>query len=88
MNSASNPASRGTIVSLYATGQGTGSANVTVTIAGYTAPLLYAGPAPGFPGLMQINAQIPAGFLPPGIQPVVLSVGGVSSQNGVTLAIQ
>lgn len=87
VNSASNPAARGSIVSLYATGQGAGSPTVTVNIAGYDAPVLYAGPAPGFPGLMQINAQIPGGFLPPGIQSVVLSVGSVSSQPGVTIAI-
>ncbi|MGP0075647.1 MAG: IPT/TIG domain-containing protein [Bryobacteraceae bacterium] len=87
LNSASNPAARGSVVSIYATGQGSGTPNITLNIAGYNAPLLYAGPAPGFPGLMQINAQIPAGFLPPGIQAVVLSVGEVNSQSGVTLAI-
>jgi trimeric autotransporter adhesin len=87
VNSASNPAVRGTAVSLFATGQGSGAGNVTLMIAGYNAPLLFAGPAPGFPGLMQINAQIPSGFLPPGIQSVVLSVGGAASQPGVTLAI-
>lgn len=87
INSASNPAARGSVVSLYATGQGSSAGNVTLTIAGYNAPILYAGPAPGFPGLMQINAQIPGGFLPPGIQQVVLTVGGAASQAGVTLAI-
>jgi trimeric autotransporter adhesin len=87
VNSASNPAARGSIISLYATGQGSASPSVTVNIAGYNAPVLYAGPAPGFPGLMQINAQIPGGFLPPGIQAVLLSVGSVSSQTGVTIAI-
>jgi uncharacterized protein (TIGR03437 family) len=88
LNSASNPAARGSVVSLYATGQGSSAANnVTVNIAGYNTPLLYAGAAPGFPGLMQINAQIPSGFLPPGIQLVLLSVGAASSQAGVTLAI-
>ncbi len=87
LNSESNPAARGSIVSLYATGQGSSQGDVTLTIAGYTAPLLYAGPAPGFAGLMQLNAQIPCGFLPPGIQPVVLSIGGVLSQAGVTLTI-
>jgi trimeric autotransporter adhesin len=87
VNSTSNPAVRGTAVSLFATGQGSGAGNVTLMIAGYNAPLLFAGPAPGFPGLMQINAQIPSGFLPPGIQSVVLSVGGAASQPGVTLAI-
>lgn len=88
LNSASNPAARGSVVSLYATGQGSASnANVTLAIAGYNATILYAGPAPGFQGLMQINAQIPSGFLPPGIQDVVLTIGNVSSQSGVTLAI-
>jgi uncharacterized protein (TIGR03437 family) len=87
LNSASHPAARGSVVSLYATGEGPGKSAATLTIAGYNAPLLYAGPAPGFDGLMQLNAQIPCGFLPPGIQSVVLSIGGVSSQPGVTLAI-
>jgi uncharacterized protein (TIGR03437 family) len=87
LNSVMNPADRGSVVSIYATGQGSGAANVTLTIAGYNAPLYYAGPAPGFPGLMQINAQIPCGFLPPGNQAVTLSIDGVSSQTGVTLAI-
>jgi uncharacterized protein (TIGR03437 family) len=87
LNSAMNPADRGSVVSIYATGQGPGTGNVTLTIAGYIAPLSYAGPAPGFPGLMQINAQIPCGFLPPGNQALTLSIDGVSSQPGVTLAI-
>jgi uncharacterized protein (TIGR03437 family) len=88
LNSASNPAARGSIVSLYATGQGSSTAeSVTLTIAGYNAPLFYAGAAPGFPGLMQINAQIPGGFLPPGIQAVLLSIGGSASQAGVTIAL-
>jgi uncharacterized protein (TIGR03437 family) len=87
LNSATNPADRGSVVSIYATGQGSGTGNVTLTIAGYNAPLFYAGPAPGFPGLMQINAQIPCGFLPPGNQAVTLSIDGISSQAGVTLAI-
>jgi uncharacterized protein (TIGR03437 family) len=87
LNSASNPAGRGSVVSLYATGLGIDTGSVIVNIAGYDAPILYAGPAPGFPGLMQVNAQIPGGFLPPGIQTVLLTVAGASSQPGVTLAI-
>ena len=88
INSASNAAARGSVVSLYATGQGNDLSNVSVTIAGYAAQVPYAGPAPGFPGLMQINVQVPTGFLPPGIQPVVLSIGTAQSQPGVTLAIR
>jgi uncharacterized protein (TIGR03437 family) len=87
LNSASNPAARGSIVSFYATGQGQAAGAVSLKIGLYPAQLLYAGPAPGFPGLMQINAQVPAGFLPPGIQPVVLAVGSATSQAGVTIAV-
>jgi trimeric autotransporter adhesin len=88
LNSATNPAPRESIVSFYATGQGTSTGTVTLTVGGYQAQVWYAGPAPGFPGLMQINAQIPGGFLAPGIQPVVLAIGGASSQPGVTIAVQ
>jgi uncharacterized protein (TIGR03437 family) len=87
INSVSNPAPRGSVVSFYATGQGSTPGTVVLTVAGYQAQLLYAGPAPGFPGLMQINALIPGGFLGPGIQPVVLTIGGAASQAGVTIAI-
>jgi uncharacterized protein (TIGR03437 family) len=88
VNSASNPAARGSVIVLYATGQGKDLSPVSLTIGGYTAALQYAGPAPGFQGLMQINAQIPGGFLVPGILPVVLSIGNASSQDGVTIAVQ
>ncbi len=88
LNSESNPAARGSIVSLYATGQGQAASAVSLKIGLYAAQLLYAGPAPGFAGLMQINAQVPGGFLAPGIQPVVLSAGGALSQAGVTIAVR
>src|SRR5580704_6697474 len=87
VNSASNPAARGSVVILYATGQGLDLTGVGLTIGGYAADLIYAGPAPGFQGLMQINAQIPGGFLAPGILPVILSIGAATSQSGVTIAI-
>jgi uncharacterized protein (TIGR03437 family) len=88
LNSESTPAARGSIVSIYATGQGQAVGPVSLKIGQYAAELLYAGPAPGFPGLMQINARVPGGFLPPGIQPVVLSVGNAASQAGVTIAVR
>ena len=88
LNSEANPVARGSIVSLYATGQGQAPSGVSLKIGQYNADLLYAGPAPGFPGLMQINARVPGGFLPPGVQPVVLSVGNAVSQGGVTIAVR
>jgi uncharacterized protein (TIGR03437 family) len=88
LNSASNPAARGSIVVLFATGEGTSAAAVSLKIGDYIADLLYAGPAPGFPGLMQINARVPAVVAPSSTVPVVLSVGDASSQPGVTIAVQ
>jgi trimeric autotransporter adhesin len=88
VNSASNPAARESVIVLYATGQGQDLGAVSLTIGGYSSGLLYAGPAPGFLGLMQINAQVPGGFLPPGILPVVLSIGSAASQPGVTIAVK
>lgn len=61
---------------------------VTVQIAGRTAQLLYAGSAPGnVNGFAQINAVIPADMQYGGNLPLVVQIGGVSSQSGVTLAV-
>jgi uncharacterized protein (TIGR03437 family) len=60
---------------------------VTVTIGGKPAVSNYAGGAPGIvQGVMQVNAQIPSG-LAAGNAAVVVYVGGVPSQAGVTVAV-
>lgn len=51
----------------------------TVTIAGRPATVQFSGLAPGFVALYQVNVVVPAD-VPPGIQPLVVSIGGVSSQ--------
>jgi uncharacterized protein (TIGR03437 family) len=62
---------------------------VKVQIGGETTDLLYAGAAPGEPsGILQVNARIPTD-IPRGTNAsVVITVGAVSSQAGVTLAIK
>jgi adhesin/invasin len=55
---------------------------VQVMIGGKPAQVSYAGVAPGFAGLSQINAIIPTG-LTPGDQPVFISTNGVSSNAGL-----
>jgi len=55
---------------------------VGVTVGGKAAEVVYAGVAPGFAGLSQINAVIPSG-LAPGDQPVFISINGVSSNAGL-----
>ncbi|MGD0668821.1 MAG: hypothetical protein ABSB23_14775 [Bryobacteraceae bacterium] len=60
---------------------------VTVTIGGMPANTNYAGGAPGIvQGVIQINAQIPSG-LAAGNAVVVVQIGGVQSQAGVTVAV-
>ena len=88
INSATNPAARGSIVCLYVTGAGATPKDVGATIGGSTADVLYAGPTPGFTGLTQINLRLPVGIPAPGAQPVVLKIGSVFSQPGVTVAVQ
>ena len=51
----------------------------TVTIGGVNATVGFSGLAPGIVGLYQVNVTVPAG-VPSGTQPVVLSIGGVSTQ--------
>ncbi len=99
-----SPASAGDAVILLATGGGTvnGGAvngalapgvgrqtlNVTATVGGQPATVFYAGPAPGLVnGVLQVNFTMPAG-LPSGPHDVVISVGGVASQSGVTVAVK
>jgi uncharacterized protein (TIGR03437 family) len=59
---------------------------VQISIGGVAAQVLYQGVAPGFPGLYQVNAQIPAGT-PSGAQPLQIIQNGAAS-NTVTVAVQ
>ncbi len=105
VNSATNPARRGSAIAFYATGGGAlpGSAEgrlaqppfpqiaqpVTVRIGGVTAQVTYAGSAPGIiAGVLQINAVVPPGATTGSSVPIDVTIGGVTSQAGVTLAAQ
>lgn len=59
----------------------------SVTIGGVDAPVSFAGLAPGFVGLYQVNAEVPAGATSGPAVKVVLSIGGVAS-NTATIAIE
>jgi uncharacterized protein (TIGR03437 family) len=64
----------------------TTQAQPTVTIGGVSAPVIFSGLAPGYVGLYQVNAQVPA-TAPTGVAvPIVLTIGGVTS-NIVTIAV-
>ncbi|OFW39398.1 MAG: hypothetical protein A3J28_02560 [Acidobacteria bacterium RIFCSPLOWO2_12_FULL_60_22] len=62
-------------------------AQPTVTIGGQSARVLFSGMAPGFVGLWQINAEVPASVTPGPAVPLVVTAGGVSS-NTVTIAVE
>ena len=57
-----------------------------VTMGGREAATDFSGLAPGFVGVYQVNIVVPSG-LPPAEHPVVLTLGGVSS-NTVTISVR
>ncbi len=59
---------------------------VTVTVGGVNAVVSFAGLSPGFVGLYQVNATIPAGVTTGPAVPVVLTQNGVAS-NAASIAL-
>jgi uncharacterized protein (TIGR03437 family) len=118
VNSATNPATKGSAVAIYVTGFGTTQcvdgtglnlcsatateANlitgvvtpklpITVSIDGITAQLVgtgYQAPVGSVPGVLQINAAVPAGVTARNTVPVVVTVGTALSQTKVTMAVK
>jgi uncharacterized protein (TIGR03437 family) len=60
---------------------------VTVTIGGQTATASFAGLAPGFPGLYQINVTVPSGAQTGNAVPITLTVNGQTSAQS-TIPVQ
>jgi uncharacterized protein (TIGR03437 family) len=59
----------------------------TVSIGGVDAQVLYAGSAPGeVEGVVQINAVVPSNVAV-GSVPLVVRIGSVASQAGVTISV-
>ena len=100
VNSAGSPTPRNQYVSIYGTGFGPLnppasdglrrlSFTVTAFIGDIECVVVYAGEAPGFTsGLQQINILIPNGAATGPNVPIRLVVNGVSTQGGVTIAVQ
>jgi len=63
------------------------TATPTVLIGGTPAEVLFAAIAPGFVGLYQVNARIPAGITPGSSVPLQIQMGGYAS-NTVTIAVK
>lgn len=78
VNSATKPAAMGSIVQIYATGL-SGNGTITATIGGRViAAPSYAGPAPGFLGVQQVNLQVPSDLA---AMTTEVSVCGASVEN-------
>lgn len=100
VNSATNPAGAGSYIEVYATGFGAlnppsadglrrVAGTVTAQLGTLPATVVYAGEAPGYTlGLQQINIQIPMNTPAGPAVPLLLTMGGVNTQSGVTVAIQ
>jgi uncharacterized protein (TIGR03437 family) len=96
LNGPNAPASRGQVLVTYATGLGTvrtsgqlsvTTATVTARLNGTDLPVSFAGLAPGFIGLYQVNTPIPATVLPGLDLPFSLKTGNVVSDS-ISVSIQ
>ena len=78
----------GAVNGALAPGIGQQTLNVTASVGGLPANILYAGPAPGLVnGVLQVNLTVPVG-LASGPQAVIISVAGVPSQAGITVDVK
>ena len=60
---------------------------VSVSISGQSASVVFAGLAPGFAAVYQVNAQVPDGVTPGDAVPVIIAQGAMRS-NTVTIAVR
>jgi minor extracellular serine protease Vpr len=98
----SNPAVAGEILAIFANGLGPlatpiadgalattnddATLIVTVSIGGQSSAVQYAGLAPGFVGLYQINTVMPT--VPSGTNPLIINVNGIPSSGTATIPAQ
>jgi uncharacterized protein (TIGR03437 family) len=60
----------------------------TVLIGGVPAIVDFSGLSPQFVGVNQLNVRVPAGVTPGNTVPLQISIGGLTSTNQVTIAVQ
>lgn len=108
VNGIDKAAQAGSVISIYATGEGETSPSgvsgritpvvfeelarpilpVTAQVGAAPAEVLYAGSAPGLPaGVLQVNVRIPS-TAAAGSVPILINVGGFSSQPGVFVTVR
>ena len=93
INSASNPARRGSMPVLFGTGacltDGTRGSLLSLTIGAQQAPISFCGPVPGLPpGVFQLNATVPSESAVGSTLPVVIQIGCNASLPVITVAVK
>jgi uncharacterized protein (TIGR03437 family) len=108
INLPGRPAPKGSVIAVYMTGEGfiSGAVDgaiatgllrpvleVSATVGGIPAQVVYAGTAPGIvTGAMQVNLKIPSNVASGPSVPIVITLGigssAASTQAGVTVAVQ
>ncbi|MEZ5353063.1 MAG: hypothetical protein R2762_10540 [Bryobacteraceae bacterium] len=61
---------------------------VSVLIGGAPVDVLWAGAAPGLIGIIQVNFRLPGLFTPPGARSIRVNIGGIESQDEVTVHLR
>ncbi len=97
LNGDGAPARAGDVLKLYGTGEGllreAGGLQVpflpaSVEVGGVAAELLYAGPAPGYSGLLQVNLRVPDSVRLRGRVTVTLKVGAFQNPKSQVIVLQ
>ena len=88
LNSETNPAARGSAITIYGTGEGRTGFSATSTVDGQPMDIASFGPSLEKPGMFELVAYVPAGYFPAGAKTLRVSVGGSSSQAGVIVFVR
>jgi uncharacterized protein (TIGR03437 family) len=86
VNSAAHPAAPGSVIVLNATGIPLGF-GANVTVGGQRADVQFDASQSPSPGLQQLRVTVPANTPPGNAVALTVEAGGVSSQDGVTIAV-
>jgi uncharacterized protein (TIGR03437 family) len=101
VNSASNPAARGSTISVFVNGLGNADPSLAgadptpappqlrATIARRSAPVISIGSTPGSPAAVRrVQLSVPAEIDAGPAVPIIISQSGVSTQSGVTVSVR
>lgn len=87
--SPANPAMRGSVVTLFGTGEGLLSvSDARFTVGGMEAQLLWGGPMPTTPGVFQVNLRLPTGFFAAGSYALSGQIDSYRIEGAIDIPVQ